>query len=204
MIRLIQRRLIIPRGDTGSFSIPALKSLASGDIAVFCSIDETTNSKVFEKQVAVEGETIVIAFSHADTVNLPVGKFVWDIKTYRNPQFVDEELVDGEEIDSYYAAFSLPVCEVRQTGDNLLEANEAPLTPAQVDFLTSTLNEMKQILQQSSTNVDHYPKIQENFWYTWDAGIEDYTNTGTRATPLYAYNIQYDRANKALTIVEVE
>jgi len=42
MIRLIQRRLIIPRGDTGSFTIPALKSMQPEDVAVFSIYDPLT------------------------------------------------------------------------------------------------------------------------------------------------------------------
>lgn len=36
MIRLIQRRLIIPRGDTGSFTIPMLENVSKANtIAIF-------------------------------------------------------------------------------------------------------------------------------------------------------------------------
>ena len=109
MIRLIQRRLIIPRGDTGSFSIPALKS-STDNIAVFTIFDELTHTKMFQKTVSTEGDVITIAFTHSDTVNLKPGKYVWDVKYYSNPEYIDDELVNGEEIDSYYAGFSLPVC----------------------------------------------------------------------------------------------
>ena len=76
MIRLIQRRLIIPRGDTGSFSIPVLKQPNAGDIAVFTIFDCSTRTRMFQKQVAVEGDTISIAFTHTDTVNLKPGKYL--------------------------------------------------------------------------------------------------------------------------------
>ena len=46
------------------------------------------------------------------------------IKSYKNPEIVDRELVNGTEVDSYYAAYSLPVCEIRQTGDKLLNAED--------------------------------------------------------------------------------
>jgi len=35
-------------------------------------------------------------------------------------------LVNGDEIDSYYAGFTLPVCEIRETGDDLLLSDDAP------------------------------------------------------------------------------
>lgn len=144
MIRLIQKRLIIPRGDTGNFTIPVITTTNTGDVAVFSIIDNTTSKKIFEKIVEVSGNTMTIEFSHNDTVNLPVGKYVWDIKFYQDPVFVDDVLVNGVEVDSYYSAFTMPVCEIRQTGDNLLMADDAPntkLSADQLDILTATVSE---------------------------------------------------------------
>jgi hypothetical protein len=39
MVRLVQRKLIIPRGDTGTISVPVLPSLNLGDAAVFTIFD---------------------------------------------------------------------------------------------------------------------------------------------------------------------
>ena len=50
MVRMVQRRLIIPRGDTGSFSIPLLTTIAAGDVAVFSIYDMLTHNTVFEKE----------------------------------------------------------------------------------------------------------------------------------------------------------
>ena len=144
MIRLIQRRLIIPRGDTGTFTVPVIATKNTGDVAVFSIIDNMTAKKVFEKIVQVSGDTMTIEFSHNETVNLPVGKYVWDIKFYQNPEFADGALINGVEVDSYYAAFTMPVCEIRQTGDNLLMADDAPgteLSASQLDILNATVNE---------------------------------------------------------------
>lgn len=121
MIRLIQRRLIIPRGDTGSFSIPIQGTVENGDIAVFSIFDPMTHTTVFEKEIEFSGEEVLtVAFQHDDTVNIPPKKYVWDVKIYKNPQR-DEEglLVDGDEINSYYAAFSLPICEIKEVAQNV-------------------------------------------------------------------------------------
>lgn len=144
MIRLIQRRLIIPRGDTGTFTVPLLATAQTGDASVFTIFDQKTQKKVFEKIVTINGETLQIEFSHADTVNLPVGDYVWDIKFYKDPVIVDDKLINGTEIDSYYAAFKLPVCEIRQTGDTLLTADDAPTTtiaPDQLNIILAAINE---------------------------------------------------------------
>ena len=95
MIRLVQRRLIIPRGDTGSFTLPVISSLNIGDVAVFTIFDTKRQAKIFQKIVEPENNALVIRFEHEDTVNLPIGKYFWDIKFYQNPVFIDEELVDG-------------------------------------------------------------------------------------------------------------
>jgi len=85
MVRMIQRRLIIPRGDTGSFSIPCLKPINEGDVAVFTIFDPKTHTKFPSKIANIEGDKLNIAFSHNDTVNLKPGKYLWDIKIYTNP-----------------------------------------------------------------------------------------------------------------------
>jgi len=120
MIRLIQRRLIIPRGDTGSFTIPAQGTVEEGDIAVFSIYDPMIRKTVLEKEIAIEGELITIPFEHDDTVDLESKKYLWDIKIYKNPQR-DEDglLINGDEINSYYAAFSLPVCEIKEVAQNV-------------------------------------------------------------------------------------
>ena len=123
MIRLIQRRLIIPRGDTGSFSIPTIGAVEGGDVAVFSIYDFLTHKTVFEKIVPATPDILTISFTHEETVNLIPSKYLWDIKLYKNPQYDEENLlIGGDEINSYYAAFSLPVCEIREVAENVPRA----------------------------------------------------------------------------------
>lgn len=120
MIRLIQRRLIIPRGDTGSFTIPTQGTVEEGDIAIFSIYDPMTKTTVKEITIPATAETLTIPFTHADTVNLAPKKYLWDIKIYRNPQYDEDGLIiDGDEINSYYAAFSLPICEIKEVAQNV-------------------------------------------------------------------------------------
>lgn len=138
MIRLIRRRLIIPRGDTGTFTIPVQGTTKDGDIAVFSLYDPLTRKVVLELTDILEdsAKEINITFSRDNTVNLIPKKYFWDIKMYYEPtqyktkegEIIDkEDIVDMEDIqdkeyipvnaatiDSYYAAFSLPVCEIRE------------------------------------------------------------------------------------------
>ena len=122
MIRMVQRRLIIPRGDTGSFSIPVNGTIAAGDLAVFSIYDTLTHKTVFENEIELNGdeENIVIPFKHEDTVNLKPKRYLWDIKIYSGPiRNEDGVLVDGAEINSYYAAFSLPICDIKEVAEDV-------------------------------------------------------------------------------------
>lgn len=158
MIRLVNRRLIIPRGDTGSFSIPVLVNNNDADkVAVFSIIDPLTQSKILDKRGQINDTVIEVEFNHSDTVNLPVGSFLWDIKFYINPVIADGKLIDGEEIDSYYAAYSLPACEIRQTGDDLLVSDDSPaatMAPDQIDIISSAMAHINTVQADVSASRD--------------------------------------------------
>lgn len=144
MIRIIQNKLIIPRGDTGNFSLPISSTASSSDIAVFTIIDPTTKKYILQKQVTPENDILNIRLEHIDTVNLLEGRYVWDVKYYQNAVFDDEVLVSGDEVDSYYAAYDLPECEIRMTGDALLCADDnadSKLSAQSINFLQASVNE---------------------------------------------------------------
>ena len=203
MIRIVQRKLIIPRGDTGTFTIPAIMAASSGDVAIFTIFDCITHSKVFEKAVQSDTNNYVIEFTHNDTVNLKPGKYVWDIKFYKNPQYLDNELVNGDEVNSYYAGYTLPDCEIRETGDNLLMSPDAPsgtLTPAQLDIISAALAQLSAAVDQTQANVEHYPKIIDEMWYAWDSENEEYVNTGVNANGIEPDLTDYVRFEDLLSL----
>ena len=70
MIRLIQRRLIIPRGDTGSFSIPALDGITEDDTIIFALFDPLTQKNVLKVKGSLHEGVVTITFQSKDTVNL--------------------------------------------------------------------------------------------------------------------------------------
>ena len=206
MIRMIQRRLIIPRGDTGSFSVPYLKTINAGDIAVFTIFDIKTNTKLFQKIIRAEGDVLTIAFSHSDTVNLKPGKYFWDIKYYTNPQIADDILIDGEEIDSYYAGFTLPECEIRETGDNWIVAENQEyqnLSPLQINIVSALFGELKNQIDNVEIISEHYPKIINNMWYVWDKDANDFVSTGVPAAQDLSNYIQFSDM-QALTDEEID
>lgn len=120
MIRLIRRRLIIPRGDTGTFSIPMRAQMSESDVAIFSIFDPLTHKNLLEKKAEQSSNTLIFTFSQEDTVNLAPRRYLWDVTIYTDPVY-DEDgiLIDGAEINSYYAAFSLPVCEIREVTHNV-------------------------------------------------------------------------------------
>lgn len=124
MIRLIQRRLIIPRGDTGSFSIPVQGTMEQNDTAVFYIYDPMTKKSVQYIKGEINDDLITINFTREKTANLEAKKYLWDIVIYKNPEYEEgddimENPIDGTEINSYYAAFSLPICEIKEVAQNV-------------------------------------------------------------------------------------
>lgn len=121
MIRVVQRRLIIPRGDTGNFTLPLLPGAEQGDVAVFSIYDPLMQEVVLQKKVkAMDEDAITFNFAREDTINLePSRRYEWDVRIYHNPRYEDDEEgdeytipVNGDTIDSYYSAYRLPICEI--------------------------------------------------------------------------------------------
>ena len=114
MIRLIGRRLIIPQGDTGTFTIPTQGSVETGDKAILSIFDNLTHKTVLEKEIDATEETLSFVFSSSDTINIEPedrgNRYTWDITLKR-----------AESIDSYYAAFGLPPCVIKRVTRNVQE-----------------------------------------------------------------------------------
>lgn len=115
MIRVVQRHLIIPRGDTGSFTLPLLSGAKEGDVAIFSIYDPLYQKTVLQKEITVgSGDTLTFEFISADTQELePSPRYEWDVRIYHNEvKNENDEVVEKASVDSYYAAFKLPSCEI--------------------------------------------------------------------------------------------
>lgn len=124
MIRLVGRKLIIPQGDTGTFTIPTQGSVSAGDKAVFAIYDNLTHTTVLEKKIDATAETLTFDFALEDTLNIEPddrgNRYSWDIAILRNPTYDENnELIHADDIDSYYAAFSLPPCVIKRVTRNV-------------------------------------------------------------------------------------
>lgn len=115
MIRIIGTRLLIPKGDTGFFSLPNKGVFSEGDVAVFSVRNSLTQTTVIEKLIDASSSYLLIEIEKEDTMNLAAGKYFWDVKIYRRPIY-DEDgyLVDALEIDSYYSAFEQPLLIIKE------------------------------------------------------------------------------------------
>lgn len=131
MIRLIQRRLIIPQGDTGTFTIPTQGSVENGDKAILAIYDKLTHQTIIEKTIDATPDTLTFEFDSNDTIisnvtNEPIeaddrgNRYSWDITILRNPVYDEnDELIHCDSVDSYYAAFSLPSCVIKGVTRNV-------------------------------------------------------------------------------------
>ena len=123
MIRLIQRRLIIPQGDTGTFTIPTQGSVSQGDKAIFAIYDNLTHTTVLEKQIDATNETLSFNFVPEDTTPIEPddrgSRYTWDIVIMRNPIYEENKVVGYADVDSYYAAFKLPPCLIKRVTRNV-------------------------------------------------------------------------------------
>lgn len=54
-------------------------------------------------------------------------------------------------------------------------------TPVQQDAITQAIAALDAAVEKSETNVTHYPKIENNYWFVWDANANDWVDTGVKA-----------------------
>ena len=129
MIRLIGRKLIIPQGDTGTFTIPTQGLVESGDEAILSIYDNLTHTTIIEKKIPATAETLEFTFNMNDTITDINGnpiepdnrgnRYSWDVTIIRNPEYDANGLIHADDIDSYYAAFSLPPCVIKRVTRNV-------------------------------------------------------------------------------------
>lgn len=119
MLRLIGSRIMLPKGDSGSFRLPVkAEVVASNTIAVFSVFDKLTRKTILEKQFEVMDDGFVyVSIDHNDTKDLPVGKYYWDVKTYYMPKFdEDGKLIDALQIDSIYSTHHMATFLIMEVG----------------------------------------------------------------------------------------
>ena len=124
MIRLIQRRLIIPQGDTGTFTIPMQGEMEQGDRAIISIYDNLTQSVKLEKEMEIGDGTLSYTFTSEDTLDMEPDnrgtRYSWDVTIMREPVYDGGEVpITYNSINSYYAAFGLPPCIIKRVTRNV-------------------------------------------------------------------------------------
>lgn len=69
------------------------------------------------------------------------------------------------------------IIPVRQRSE---PTNEQP-TPVQQDIITQAIAALNNAIEETTSNVEHYPKIVDEYWYVWDAVNEEWVNTMVHA-----------------------
>ena len=59
--------------------------------------------------------------------------------------------------------------------------NNSP-SPTQQDIITQAIAVLNDAIEESGENVRHYPIIEDDYWFVWDAEQGHYVSTGVRAT----------------------
>lgn len=101
--------------------------MGDNDIATFAIYDTLTHTTVLEKKITATPETLTFNFESEDTIDIEPdekecgGRYRWDIVIQRNPLYDENNnLIHYDSIDSYYAAFTLPICVIKRVTRNVL------------------------------------------------------------------------------------
>lgn len=70
---------------------------------------------------------------------------------------------------------------VTEVKERAKPTHETP-TPVQQSEIEQLIATLETAVTESETNVTHYPKIEDGYWYVWDAESEEWSNTGIEAT----------------------
>ena len=54
-----------------------------------------------------------------DTIDLEPKTYYWDVKIYRHPRYdEDNNLIGANEVNSFYSAYELPECIIKEVAKN--------------------------------------------------------------------------------------
>jgi len=70
---------------------------------------------------------------------------------------------------------------VTQVRERAKPTNAEP-TPVQQDTIEQTIAALENAVEECEDNVSHYPKIENGYWYVWDAVNGEWVNTDVPAT----------------------
>lgn len=88
-------RITCPRGDTGAlrFTFSGEIHLLPGDMLVFGLYSPSTKETLLRKQVEIVNGVALLLFTNADTRDLPVGSYKYNLRIVTNPEYDAEGFV---------------------------------------------------------------------------------------------------------------
>lgn len=101
--------IICPRGDTGAITY-AIRGIdmSEGDVLVFGVIDNGGRT-ILRKIAAIENGAAIINFSNADTRELDVGKYRYNLRLVTDPEYDgDGNVICLDDTDNVITLYNCP------------------------------------------------------------------------------------------------
>lgn len=116
-------RITCPRGDTGAlnFTFSGAISLKPGDMLVFGLYNTSTKETVLRKQVEIVDGAAVLLFSNADTRDIPVGSYKYNLRVVTDPEYDEHgQVICSDATDNVLSVYNdLPKFELLEAGVNV-------------------------------------------------------------------------------------
>lgn len=139
-----------------------------GQVLKFDGIELPEAYETHFSNVAVGGNSVT-QIGDADGVNIPDQFF-----TTGETIYAWVYLHDGEDDGETVYAVTIPVKKRPKP------SNETP-TPVQQDAITEAIAALNSAVDKAEDAIEHYPKIENGTWWTWDVTNEEYVDTGVEA-----------------------
>ena len=125
-----------------------------------------------------------------------------ETKGYRDETFIakdDAQTIKGDvqslktQIDKTATDVETNALDAKSSADlsyrSAISADNASLSASQfadeasdfADSASQSASQAEEFKNQSATNVTHYPKVVDGYWYVWDASNDEYVNTNVDA-----------------------
>lgn len=113
-------RIVCPRGDTGAlkFLFSGAISLKPGDMLVFGLYSPSAKETILRKQVEIVDGTAHLVFANADTRDLPVGSYRYNLRVVTNPEYdADGLVICNDATDNVMSVYNeLPKFDLLEAG----------------------------------------------------------------------------------------
>ena len=117
MIRITDRSMYLPQGDTGKTEFNAENlglEISQTDKLLF--LITTRSKQEVYREVLSPDETGVFTLNLTNTEQIPVGEYLWQVRQYTNGVVDEEGTLTGDEINTPFGPQLFKVTEVLGNG----------------------------------------------------------------------------------------